>query len=176
MQAAVVMAWAHKNAVGREVAHAAVYLTRLGIMHMCLGIHIDAHGLQAAGNGGQGVARVNLQIVQTLQRTVVMPQAAFKQGGQFLAAQHLACHTFILGTALSEVFQQFQFQMIARQYQRTIAAHMKARLRGQFQPQSAALASQFHHDAWSLAGDQDLTEITYGGALGLMTALKHSHP
>ncbi len=175
MQAAVVVTGAHKNAVGGEVAHAAVYLPLLGIVHMRLGIHIHAHCLQAAGNGGQGVARVDLQIIQTLQRAVVMPQTAFKECRQFLAAEHLAGHAFVLGTALGKVFQQFQFQVIACQDQRAIAAHMKARLCRQIQPQTSALACQFHHDARRLTGHQYLTKITYGGALGLVAALEHSH-
>ena len=130
---------------------------------------------QIAGDGGQRLARIDLQIVQAAQRGAVVRQAAVVQRGDLAARQQLGAIAFLPQTRVGELLQHVGLVGVARQHQRAVGAHMKARLGGQVQPQLARLLRMRQHHAGRLAGHDHLAKVADRGAVRLAAALDHGH-
>ena len=127
---------------------------------------------QIAGDGGQRLARIDLQIVQAAARAMVRQAAVVQRrprGPTAARRDSLPAADACRRTPAARRPHPLRASTSAP------LARMKARLGGQVQPQLARLLRMRQHHAGRLAGHDHLAEIADRGAVRLAAALDHGH-
>ncbi|MCY1535156.1 hypothetical protein D9M68_705490 [compost metagenome] len=172
-QGLIVVAGADDDLLRPATAPGAVDNPRLDIAHQGGEMELDAMlATQMVHQRGDGLARVDLLVVQAQQRGAVMAELALVEVVQAFSAQQLDLVAMFRRAHFAEGFQQLFLGAGAGEQQGAVAADVKACSLCPARPDLTAFAGQGVHGARRLAGDQGLAEVAHRGTQGRGAALE----